>query len=190
MVLRKTLAAAIATLVLTLGALPGAAQAQATQTVQPQPSQPAPQTQRPQFVTQFDDATVTYLLQDIRATWQTEASIDGHTNYRANAEGGLNFTLSPRACSQETGCLGLMMLAVYTGVNASSLAELDVFLNRLNDTSISVKVFRNGDGIVVLQAYINAAGGITYRNAQSEFLVFGENIVAVSQALAQFERQR
>ena len=152
-----------------------------------QQTQPAPQ--RPDFVTQFDNTMVTNLLRDVQATWQVEQAADGSVNYRAQAEGGLNFTLAPRACSQQNGCLGLMMLAVYTGVNTQDLARLDAFLNQLNDSSATVKVFRNPQGVVILQGYINAAGGITYRNTQAQLLLFGEDIVNVSRALAQFEQQ-
>jgi len=180
MVYLKSIIAAAFTSILALGAAPLAAQNEGSQR----------QAAAPQMVTQFDAATVSRLLLDVSATWQTEPSVDGHTNYRASAAGGLNFTVSPRACSEQYGCLGLMMLAVYTDVSAPNMAALDTFLNQLNDTSTSVKVFRNAGGIIVLQAYINAAGGITYRNAQSELLIFGQDIVAVSQAIAQFEQQQ
>ena len=177
---RKSLIAAAFAPILALSAAPLAAQNEGFQS----------EAASPQLVTQFDAATVSRLLLDVRATWETEPSIDGHTNYRASAEGGLNFTLSPRACSERIGCLGLMMLAVYTDVRAPNMAALDGFLNQLNDTSPSVKVFRNTQGTVVLQSYINSAGGITYRNAQSELLVFGQDIVSVSQAIARFEQQQ
>jgi len=151
---------------------------------QAQQTQPPP---RPEFVTQFDNTMVTYLLQDVQATWQVEQLEDGNVNYRAQAAGGLNFTLAPRACSEQTGCVGLLMLAIYTGVNASNGAQFDAFLHRLNDSSATIKVFRNPNGVVILQGYINAAGGITYRNTQAQLLLFGEDIVTVSRALAQFE---
>ena len=170
----KSLSAAFVASVLAISSTPAVAQQQAPE--------------RPQIITQFDQLMVTYLLQDVQATWTVETDAQGNTNYRASAEGGINFTLAPRACSEQSGCLGMMMLAVFTGVNAPSMTELDAFLNRLNDTSGTIKVFRNAQGVVVLQEYMNAAGGISYRNAQAQLYVFGEDIVAVSRALAQFER--
>lgn len=145
------------------------------------------QQQTPQVVTQFNDATITSLLRDVQATWRVEQDQSGNVNYRASAEGEINFTLAPRACSQETGCLGLMMLAVYTGLNAPSTAQLDAYLAELNDRSATVKVYRNGN-IVILQGYMNSAYGISYRNAQTQLLIFGQDIVGISQALASFER--
>ena len=162
---------------LALGAVPALAQ----QTPQQQP-------QRPQVVTQFDNATITYLLQDVQATWTIETNERGESNYRARAEGDINFTMSPRACSPETGCLGLILLAVFTGVNAPSTAELDAFVNRANDQSATAKVYRSGNNIIILQEYINAAYGISYRNAQNQLLIFGQDIVAVSRGLTQFEQ--
>jgi hypothetical protein len=164
---------AIAAVAIALGAVPALAQQQP---------------QRPQVVTQFDDATVSNLLQDVRATWQIDYNDQGEANYRASAEGDINFTLSPRACSPETGCLGLMMIAIYTGVSAPSAVELDAFINRVNDRDATAKIYRMPDGTVVLQEYVNAAYGISYLNAQAQLLVFGEDLVAVSRALATFER--
>lgn len=91
MTLISKLTGICAAALMAINALPAAAQQQ-----EPQPQQTQPQ--RPQFVTQFDNTTVTYLLQDVRATWRTEASVDGFTLYRASAEDGINFSLSPRAC--------------------------------------------------------------------------------------------
>lgn len=174
MKLFKTLSAALLAGVLALSGSPALAQQQAPQ--------------RPQIVTQFDNTIVTMLLQDVQATWQVEAAPDGNLNYRAQADGGLNFTLAPRSCTPEAGCLGLMMLAVFTGVNAQNAAQLDALLTRLNDSSATIKVFRDPQGVVILQSYANAAGGISYRNAQAQLLLFGEDIVIVSRALAQFEQ--
>lgn len=164
----------IASLALTAGAAPALAQEQ--------------QPPRPQVVGQFDSATVTALLQDVQSTWAVDQDADGNTNYRANAEGGINFTLAPRACSEETGCLGMMMIAIFTGLNPPSTAQLDAFLNDFNDSSATAKVFRNEQGIVVLQGYVNASYGISYRNAQTQLLIFGQDIVALSRALAAFEQ--
>lgn len=143
---------------------------------------------RPQVVGQFNEQVVTALLQDVRATWTVEQGADGNINYRANAEGGINFTLAPRACSEETGCLGMMMIAIFTGVNPPSTVQLDAFLNDFNDSSATAKVFRNEEGIVVLQGYINASYNISYRNAQTQLLIFGQDIVALSRALALLEQ--
>lgn len=189
MSIAKKLAQGLLVALFAANAVPSAAQSQGPAQSGPQDQQQT-QPQRPQFVTEFDHRIVTYLLDDVRASWQAEPSNDGHTVYRASAEGAINFTLSPRACSPEGECSSLLMLAVFTGVNAPSMAQLDTFLNRLNDTSPSIKAFRNEQGVVVLQAYANAAGGITYRNAQAQLLVFGQDIVTVSQALAQFEQGR
>ena len=177
---RKSLIAAAFAPILTLSAAPLAAQNEGFQS----------EAASPQLVTQFDAATVSRLLLDVRATWDTEPSIDGHTNYRASAEGGLNFTLSPRACSEQNGCLGLMMLAVYTDVRAPNMAALDGFLNQLNDTSPSVKVFRNTQGTVVLQSYINSTNNITYHNTQSKLLIFNQNIISINQTITQFKQQQ
>lgn len=153
----------------------------------PVSAQQAAAQNRPQVVTEFDAPTITRLLTDIQADWRIEANAQGEINYRASAEGGLNFTLAPRACSPETGCLGLMVLAVFTGVDTSNQAQIDAFLNDLNDQSATAKVYRSGDGIVILQAYINSSYGISYANAQAQLLIFGQNIVAVSGALSDFE---
>ncbi len=168
----SSLAAIIATLTIMLTAITSPALAQQA---------------APQVVTQFDDPTISRLLTDVQATWRIEMNEQGEANYRASAEGGLNFTLAPRACSPETGCLGLMALAVYTGIDTSNTAQLDALLNDLNDRSATAKVYRSSGGVVILQAYINSSYGISYANAQSQLLVFGQNIVSISQALAGFE---
>ena len=141
----------------------------------------------PQVVIAFDDPTITRLLTDIQATWRVEANEQGGINYRASADGGLNFTLAPRACSPENGCLGLMILAVFTAVDTSDQTQIDAFLNDLNDQSATAKVYRSGNGVVILQAYINSSYGISYGNAQAQLLIFGQNIVSVRQALSAFE---
>lgn len=146
------------------------------------------QQQRPQVVTQFDDTTVRYLLADVQANWRVEQGADGAPVYRANAGEGLNFTLAPRACSPEGTCVGLMMIAVFENVDLSDPAGLDALLNSFNDSNPTAKVLRSPQGVVALQGYVNAAYGISYRNAQAQFLQFGENIVAVSRALAAFEQ--
>jgi len=152
--------------------------------------QQQPAGQAPQVVSQFDEATITRLLRDVQATWRTETNAQGEINYRASAEGEINFTLAPRACSPQTGCLGLMMIAVYTGIDTSNPAQLAAFLHDLNDRSATAKVYRSNGGVVILQAYINSSYGISYANAQAQLLVFGQNIVAVSQELAGLERGR
>lgn len=156
---------------------------------QQQAPQQQAQQQRPQVVSQFDDQTVRYLLTDVQATWRVEQGADGLPVYRASAEGGLNFTLAPRACTAEGTCFGLMMIAIFNGVNVTNPAQLDPFLNRFNDANPTVKVLRSPNGTVALQGYINATYGISYRNAQAQFLQFGENIVATSRALAALEQQ-
>ena len=146
------------------------------------------QPQAPQVVTRFDDQTLRFLLQDIQATWRYEQVSDGSTVYRASAEGDINFTLAPRACSPEGGCTGLMVIALFQGVNAPSAAQLDAFINQFNDLHPTAKVLRSPEGTVALQTYVNAAYGVSYRNVQEQFLVFGQNISILSQALTRFEQ--
>lgn len=154
----------------------------------PASAQQAQQPQRPQFVTQFDDTTIRYLLADIQATYQVEQASDGSNVYRATAEGQINFTLAQRACATETGCPGLMLIALFTNLQVSDATRLDAFIHQFNDQNPTAKLIRGPRNVVALQAYINASYGITYRNAQSQLLVFGENIVTTSRALANFER--
>lgn len=151
--------------------------------------QPTQQPQRPGVVSQFDDTMIRYLLADIRATHRVERASDGSTVYRASAEGQINFTLAPQACSQETGCRGLMLIAIFNDLRAPDPTRLDAFVNSFNDRNPTAKLIRGPNGIVALQAYINASFGISYRNAQAQMLVFGENIVQTSRALAAFEQQ-
>ena len=47
---------------------------------------------------------------------------------------------------------------------------------------------RNPQGVVAMQAYINASFGISYRNLQAQVLVFGDNIVDASAALGQLSQ--
>ena len=145
------------------------------------------QPQRPQVVTQFDDLTIRYLLADIQATYTVENDSQGQPTYRASAEGGFNFVLAPRACTPEQGCVGLVLIALFTDINAPSPAALDAFINRFNDQFPTAKVIRNGQGMVALQSYINTAYGSNYRNVQAQFLVFGENISSLSRALVALE---
>jgi hypothetical protein len=130
------------------------------------------------------------LLLDVQATWQVEQPQGGLPNYRASAEGGISFTVSPRACSPEQGCLGLLLIAVFTGVDASNLLALDGYINTINDRSPTAKVFRTDEGVVLLQAYINSAYGISYANAQAQILVFGQDINMMREALAAFQESR
>ena len=156
----------------------------------PHPVAAQQQIQRPQVVTQFDDQTVRFLLADIAATWRVEQGVGGATVYRVNAEGELNFTLAPRACSPEGVCTGLMMVAIFSGVDASDPARLDGFINRFNDTNPTAKLIRDQRGVVAIQAYINTAYGISFSNAQAQFLEFGQNIVLASRALGEFQNGR
>lgn len=164
-----------ATLAMALAA-PLAAQQQA-------PQQP----QRPQAITQFDDLTIRYLLADVQATYTVEQDNEGQRTYRASAEGGFNFVLAPRACTPETGCVGLVLIALFNDVNVPSTVSLDDFLNRYNDRYPTAKVLRNDQGMIALQGYINAAYGTSYRNVQAQFLVFGEDISNLSRALVALE---
>lgn len=145
------------------------------------------QPQRPQVVTQFDDLTVRYLLADVQATYTVEQDNAGQLTYRASTEGGINFVLAPRSCTAEQGCLGLVLIAVFTDVNAPSTAALDTFINQFNDRFPTAKVMRGGQGMVALQGYINAAYGTSYRNVQAQLLVFGEDISNLSRALLELE---
>lgn len=174
----STLSTVLASVALAAVGMPTAAQQQAQQP------------QRPQVVAQFDDTMVRYLLADISATYQVEQLTDGSYVYRATAEGEINFTLAPRACTPEAGCRGLMLIAIFTDLRSPNLTQLDAFVNSFNDRNPTAKLIRGPDGTVALQAYINASFGISYLNAQAQFLVFGENIVATSRALAAFEQQQ
>lgn len=139
------------------------------------------------LINQFNDAVITQLLRDVQATWQVENGPQGVVNYTANAEGGLNFVLSPRSCSPDGGCRGLVMLALFDGLNVTNSAELDTVIHRFNDLDATAKVYRAGNDTVLLQGYMNAAYGITYDNARAQLLVFGQDIVSVSRTLTAFE---
>lgn len=166
----------LATMALAITGMPAVAQQQ--------------QPQRPQVVSQFDDTMVRYLLADVQATYRTEQASDGSSVYRASAEGGINFTLAQRSCAPETGCLGLMLIAIFTDVPIRDPARFDAFVHAFNDQNPTAKMIRSPDGVVAIQSYINAAYGISYRNAQVQFVVFGQNIVQASRALAAFEQQQ
>lgn len=145
---------------------------------------------QPQVVTQFNDSTVSRLLLDVRANFNIEAGAEGQKIFRAQADGGIAFTLSPRACAAETGCAGLLMIAVFTRKDSRNLGELDALLSRYNDVNPNGKVYRMENGTVVLQGYINAAFGISYANAQAQLLVFGQEIAKVRETLTAFGEGR
>ena len=151
---------------------------------------PAHAQNQQQVVTQFNDSTISRLLLDVQATWNVEAGPEGQKVFRAQADGGIAFTLSPRACSAEAGCAGLLLIAVFTGSNANKLGELDQLIHRYNDLNPNGKVYRMGDGTVVLQGYINAVYGVSYPNAQAQLLVFGQEIVKVRETLNAFSEGR
>lgn len=158
---------------------------------QPQQSAPAAaqqaQPQRPQGVNRFEDMTIRMLLEDVGTSVQVLPSETGVTRYRASTQNGITFTAFPAACSEQMGCVGLVTVAIFDQVEVPAGASLDTFLHRFNDANPSAKVFRGPQGNVVLQAYINAANVISYANAQSQLLVFGQDIVRTSQALRAFQ---
>lgn len=178
------LALATATAVATATA-PLAAQEQAGEAAAPASQQP----ERPQAINRFDPAIIQMLLQDLGTRVQLDQGQDGVTRYRASADGGINFTAFPAACSDETGCVGLITVAIYSGLEIPADASLDDFLNRFNDANPSAKVFRTPANEVVIQSYINAANVITYRNALSQLLVFGRDVLRARQSLAEFQNQ-
>ena len=151
---------------------------------------PAQAQAQQQVVTQFNDSTISRLLLDVQAGFNIEGGANGEKVYRAQADGGLAFTLSPRACSPENGCVGLLMVTVFTRSDSRNLGELDALINRYNDLNPNAKVYRMDDGTVVLQGYINAAYGISYTNAQAQLLVFGSEIVKVRDTLTAFGEGR
>jgi len=158
----------------------GAAQAQ------PQAQQQAPSSGPSPVVSQFNSSTIARLLLELNADFEVEAGANGQTVYRVSAQGGLAFTVAPRACATETGCVGLVMIAVFTRNDSRSLVELDTLLNTYNDLNPNGKAYRTPDGTVVLQGYVNAAYGISYGNAQAQLLVFGQEIVKLRSALEDF----
>jgi hypothetical protein len=168
-------------------AAPAAGQ-QPSQTQQTLQTEQAPlNPQRPQVVTQFTDPIVQRLLLDLQSTWQVEPNPEAEPNYRAVSSTGISYTVSPRSCSEERGCSALLVLSVFTGVDTSDLLALDGFLHRINDRLPTAKVYRADGSIIILQTWINAAGGITYRNAQAQMLIFGRDVDEVRRALAAFQ---
>lgn len=153
----------------------------------PASAQQQQQPQRPQAISQFDELTIRYLLADIQATYTVEQDSEGQATYRASAEGGFNFVLAPRACTQEQGCVGLVLIALFTDVRTPSGPALDSFINQYNDRYPTAKIMRNGQGMIALQSYINVAYGSSYRNVQAQLLVFGENISNLSRTLVAME---
>lgn len=136
-------------------------------------------------VTQFDDSTIARLLLDVQAEWQIEAGADGRSIYRASNPNGIRFTAMPRACDQQ-GCRALLVLTPFTRNDRRNLASLDSFLSTFNDQNPSAKAYRTAEGTVVLQSYINAAGGTSFANARAQLLVFGQNIVSMREGLTAF----
>lgn len=126
----------------------------------------------------------------MQVNFNIEAGGEGRKVFRAQADGGIAFTLSPQACAAETGCAGLLMIAIFTRSDSRNLGELDALLSRYNDLNPNGKVYRMEDGTVVLQGYINAAYGISYANAQAQLLVFGQEITKVRQSLTAFGEGR
>ncbi|MEL7218358.1 MAG: hypothetical protein AAGK01_08005, partial [Pseudomonadota bacterium] len=116
---------------------------------------PAQAQSQQQVVTQFNDSTISRLLLDVGASWNIEGGPNGEKVYRASADGGVNFTLSPRACAAETGCVGLLLITVFTRNDQRSVSELDELLHRYNDLNPNGKAYRVEGGAVVLQGYIN-----------------------------------
>lgn len=149
-----------------------------------QQAPPAGTQQSAPAITQFDDAIISRLLLDGQTTWRIEGGPDGRPVYRVSAQGGLRFTVQPQACSEQTGCVGLVMVATFVDTRGRNLSELDGVLNSFNDRNSSAKAYRTPDGVVLHQSYINAAFGISYANARAQMLVFGRNVVALRQALS------
>ena len=152
-------------------------------------AQAQPQAQQ-QVVSQFDDSTISRLLLSVQANFNIESGANGQKVFRVAADGGIAFTVSPRSCSPETGCLSLLMVAVFTGNDTSDVGKLDELLHRYNDLNPAGKVYRAGDGVVVLQDYLNAAYGISYGNAQTQLLVFGSEINKIRNELNAFSQSR
>lgn len=149
-------------------------------------SAPAAAQTQPQVVSDFSDATIARLLLDVQANWQVEAGANSRSIYRASAEGGIVFTAIPRACDAQKTCRSLTVLTPFTRNDRRNLASLDAFISAFNDQNPSAKVYRINDGTVVLQSYLNAAGGISTANARAQLLVFGQNIVKLRSGLEKF----
>lgn len=179
MLIRSIISTSLAALALAVTSAPAAAQ-QA-------PAQTQAQSARPDWVGRFDDQLMRMLMQDLRASWTVEQSAEGLTTYRASAEGGINFVAVPRSCEDQNGCVGLVVIALFNDVNVNNAARLDAFINAFNDRQPTAKVMRDPQGMVALQAYINAANGITYRNLLAQMVVFGQNITTLSRALIELE---
>jgi len=192
MITFKPFKAGLTALALTACATPLMAQEQAQQPAAQQPAQQpaAQQPERPQAINRFDDGIVRMLLTDVGTSVEVLPGAENTvTRYRASTNDGVNFVVFPAACAQETGCVGLITVAIFDGLEVSDAASLDAFLHRFNDANPTAKVFRSPQGSVVLQSYINAANIITYRNAQSQLLVFGRDIVRTSRALLAFQNE-
>lgn len=143
--------------------------------------------EKPVVVSRFDNSTIPHLLRDVQTTWTVEQGADGQAIYRVKADGGVAFTVTPRACSAERRCVGLLLIAVFTRGDGRTLADLDNFLSNYNDNNPNGKVYRVQDGeAVVLQGYINAANGIRYANAQAQLLVFGQELAKIRAQLTEF----
>lgn len=150
-------------------------------------AQQQPVQQRPQMVQRFDHQTVRSLLDGVEVAWRIDQDANGDLTYRATAQSGVSFVAAPRSCTTEQGCIGLVLVSVFDGVNVTDLARFDAFVHQFNDRFPTAKVVRNGPQTVTLQAYINAAYGISYQNAQAQMLTFGQDITNLSRALTAFE---
>ena len=159
-----------------------AASVPATLTAQQAPSQP-----RPQMVQRFDHQTVRSLLDAVEVEWKIDQDASGNLTYRASAESGATFVAIPQSCETDAGCLGLVLVAAFEGIKVANPGRLDAFVHRFNDSFPTAKVVRSGPGTVTLHAYINAAYGTTFQNAQAQMLVFGQDIANLSRALVALE---
>lgn len=139
------------------------------------------------IIARFDDSTISRLLLDVEAQFQIEPGAEGANVYRARAGEGIAFTVSPRACSAQNGCAGLLLIAVFTLDPGAVPQDLDQRLHRYNDVNPNAKVYRADSNAIVLQGYINSAFGISYRNAQAQLLVFGQEIGKLRDALGSMD---
>ena len=144
----------------------------------------------PQVVSQFDDLTIRYLLADMQVEWTVERGETGDLVYRAIGSGNMNFMLMPAACRPGEGCVGLVLMAVFTGLQPNNVGQLDAYLHQFNDTYPSAKLIRTASGPIILQGFINATGGVSYRNVQAVVGDFLENIGTAGRALASFEQSQ
>ena len=182
MKIHASIKAGLAAVALAGAATPVAAQEQAAQE-----TAEAQQTERPQAINRFEDATIRLLLQDLGARVEVVPVEEGNPRYRASTEGGVNFTAIPAACSAEAGCVGLIVVAILSGFEVPENVDLSEYVHRYNDANPTAKMFLSRAGQVVLQDYINAANVTTYRNAQSQLIVFGNDVVRASRALMQLQ---